>query len=108
MFTYRQPTDESVRAFLDAQRNQPFSYEPVGITRSDPPRRRGWNIDWHRVLLGAGERKFAVACEALRSWRMFPVQMAQLYWPTTPLQVGQTVAVRFWAAPLRLWMLFPA
>src|SRR5262249_32823610 len=51
---------------------------------------------------------FAAACQALQAWRMFPPEMAQLYWATTPQQIGETVAVRFWAAPLRLWMLFPA
>lgn len=108
MFTYRQPTDASVREYLAAQQDQPFSYDPVGLTRGDPPRRRGWNIDRHRVLLGTGERTFTAACAALQAWRMFPGEMARVYWPTAPLEIGQTVAVRFWAAPLRMWMLFPA
>jgi len=108
MFTYHLPTDEFVRAFLERQRNEPFSYDPVGVTRGDPPRRWGWNIDRHRVLLGRGEQAFMAACEAITAWQMFPQQMAQLYWPTTPLHAGNTVAVRFWAAPLRMWMLFPA
>jgi len=108
MFTYHQPTDEFVCEFLERQRNEPFSYDPVGVTRDDPPRRSGWNIDRHRVLLGRGEQTFKNACAAITTWQMFPQQMAQLYWPATPLLAGNTVAVRFWAAPLRMWMLFPA
>ena len=108
MFTYRQPTDASVREYLTAQKDQPFSYDPVGLTRGDPHERRGWNIDRHRVRLGTGEQAYNAACDALKAWRMFPPHMAQVYWPTTSLQVGETVAIRFWAAPLRLWMLFPA
>ena len=108
MFTYHQPTDEFVRVFLERQRNEPFSYEPVGVTRGVPPRRWGWNIDRHRVLLGRGEQAFKAACAAITAWQMFPQQMARLYWPRTPLQIGNTVAIQFWAAPLRMWMLFPA
>jgi uncharacterized protein (UPF0548 family) len=107
MFLLRKPTDGAIRDYLAAQKDQPFSYDSVGCTHTSPQPRRGWNIDCHRVLLGKGEDAFQRAMKAIDHWRMFPCEVAKLCWPAPPHE-GQSVAVLYWAAPARLWMLFAA
>src|SRR5688572_5967357 len=108
MFTFRRPTDDDVRELVALQAGQPWSYEPVEVTRDDYPKQRpGWQIDHHRVLLGHGEATFVAACEAIRGWKMFPPEMTRVFWPDLPQQPGDVVAVLYRARPFCLWMLFP-
>jgi len=107
MFTFRRPTDEDIRNLLARQAGQPWSYDCVEVTRN-PMALPGWNIDHHRVLLGHGVEAFAAACEAIRGWKMFPPEMTRVYWPDSPQQPGDVVAVLYRARPFFLWMLFPA
>jgi uncharacterized protein (UPF0548 family) len=39
---------------------------------------------------------------------MFPPEMTQVFWPDSPQQPGDVVAVRYRARPFLLWMLLPA
>ncbi|MDX1948567.1 MAG: DUF1990 domain-containing protein [Pirellulaceae bacterium] len=103
------PSDDAIREFLARQAGKPWSYDLVGVTRDGPPpARRGWNIDHERVLLGHGEPAFRAAAEAIARWQMFPPQIAKLCWPDAPQTPGTIVGVLYWAAPCRLWLLFPA
>ena len=109
MFTFRRPTDDDIRKLLARQPGKPWTYEPVEVTRGGVPEPRlGWQIDHHRVLLGHGEKVFAAACDAIRTWKMFPPEMTRVYWPDSPQQPGDVVAVLYRARPFLLWMLFPA
>jgi uncharacterized protein (UPF0548 family) len=130
MFSFRRPTDDQVREYLARQQDDPWPYHFVGATRdlrgrepfsvsddspgaADGPKKAPdpfarWNIDHQRVLLGHGEEAFLVAKRAISAWQMFPQEMATLFWPTTLQTPGNTVAVQFWAAPLRMWLLLPA
>ena len=60
MLTVRRPARERIDAFLAAQAMDAFSYAPVGGTRAGacPP---GFNVDHHRIRLGAGEAAFTHA-----------------------------------------------
>ena len=106
MFSFRKPSNEQVREYLTRQADQPFSYDCVGCSRGVPEARRGWNIDRARVLLGRGEDTFQKARLAIESWQMFPREVASICWPETP-SVGLLSAVVYWAAPVRLWIVFP-
>jgi uncharacterized protein (UPF0548 family) len=109
MFTFRRPTDEDVRKLLVRQAGQPWSYPFVGATRDGAPLPRpGWQVDRQRVLLGHGAATFAAACEAIRRWQMFPPELTRVYWPDSPQEPGDVVAVLYRARPFFLWMLFPA
>src|SRR6267142_4413958 len=92
MLTVRRPAREQIDAFLAAQAVGPFSYAPVGGTRaaSFPP---GFNVDHHRIRLGAGEAAFVRAVAALRRWAMFDLEWVTLCWPSSPIIAGQTVGV---------------
>jgi uncharacterized protein (UPF0548 family) len=89
-FLYR-PHHDEIRAFLSAQKDQPFSYEHAGASRDRAP--HGYTADQNRIRLGDGLEVFARAREAIRQWKMFDMPWIQLGWPDAPIEVGATVAV---------------
>lgn len=91
MFFLRQPALELIRDFLDAQKDQPFSYAHVSASRGEAP--RSFDVDHHRIQLGCGEDAFRRARTALQQWRMFAIPWIILCWPDTPIKPGSTVAL---------------
>jgi uncharacterized protein (UPF0548 family) len=91
MFLLHQPSEDEIRAFVSGQRDEPFSYGPVGITRNPPA--RGYNVDYNRVKLGDGLLSFKAATKAIRSWQMFNLGWVRLHRRDTPIEAGATVAV---------------
>jgi uncharacterized protein (UPF0548 family) len=87
----RRPSRDRIRAFIESQRGQPFSYTEQGATRERAP--KGYTVDHNRIRLGRGGAVFARAVEALRQWKMFDLGWIELCWPETPICVGTTVAV---------------
>jgi uncharacterized protein (UPF0548 family) len=104
MLTIHQPTESEIVRYLIASRQEPFSYESVGVTRSnDCP--VGFNRDSESTLLGHGREVFEQARKSLAQWAMFPREMTTLYWPDRPIEIGTTVAVQFRVGPF--WSLNP-
>ena len=91
MYSLRKPGDGEIRAFLSAQKDQPFSYAQVGASRGQPP--RGYTLDHNRIRLGEGPEAFQRAVRAVREWKMFAMPWIQLCWPDAPIQEGETVGV---------------
>src|SRR5262249_20844894 len=91
MLLLRKPDAVAIRAFLEDQAQQPFSYAEVGCTDSPVP--AGYSVGHRRLCLGNGPAAFVAACDALRRWEMFRLGWVELYWPTTPVQPGAAVAV---------------
>lgn len=90
-FCLSKPSRDRIRAFIDSERDQPFSYPEQGATREVAP--RGYTVDRYRIALGHGAVVFAKAVEAVRRWRMFDTGWIELCWPDTPIRVGSTVGV---------------
>jgi uncharacterized protein (UPF0548 family) len=107
MLFFHKPAEFQIRDYVAGQSAFNFSYNCVGCTREAPQPQRGWNIDRQRVLLGHGENVFRRARQAIESWHMFPGEIASVGSPASPRE-GLDVAVLYWAAPLRLWLLMPA
>jgi uncharacterized protein (UPF0548 family) len=101
VYFLRKPDDRKIRAFLSAQKDQPFSYAHVGASRGQPP--SGYTVDHNRVRLGEGPEAFERAMEAVRAWKMFAMPWIQLSWPDTPIKEGEIVAVL--VSFLGLWSL---
>jgi len=91
LFRLRKPSEQGVRGFISQQQHSAFSYPEVGASANDVPVR--YNVDRNRVLLGEGETTWRRAREAIRGWQMFSMPWLRLYWPTTPIEVGATVAI---------------
>lgn len=77
--------------FISQQQHSVFSYSEVGASETNVPSR--YNVDHNRVFLGRGEDTWRRATEAIREWQMFNMPWVRLYSPTTPIEVGATVAV---------------
>lgn len=91
MFYLSKPSEEEAGAFIDQQQYSAFSYSEVGASKADAPSR--YNVDRNRVFLGYGEETWNRAEEAIRQWQMFNMPWVRLYSPSTPIEVGATVAV---------------
>jgi uncharacterized protein (UPF0548 family) len=88
---FRKPSAESIRPFLAAQANLPFTYPAVGATAAKPP--DGYVADRTRIKLGEGEAVFELAKAALRRWDQFRLGWVEACFPATPIQAGEPVAV---------------
>jgi uncharacterized protein (UPF0548 family) len=91
VFCLRAPSEEEVRQFLAQQQHSSFSYPEVGASAGNVP--SSYNVDRNRILLGEGEATWHRAIEAIRTWQMFNMPWIRLFWPTTPIRVGEIVAV---------------
>jgi uncharacterized protein (UPF0548 family) len=69
----------------------PFSYPEVGASREGAP--PGYPINHHRGRLGAGLEAFALAAEALRSWKMYETGWTRLCLPSAPVVEGTVAGV---------------
>lgn len=101
MFLRRKPSESLVAQFISSQRDLPFSYAQVGATRSEAAP-AGYQVDHNRTKLGSGAEAFQRAVAALRSWRQFDLGWVKIVPANTPIETGNTVAVRaqtfgFWS-----------
>jgi uncharacterized protein (UPF0548 family) len=92
MFRLTRPTEAQIDAFVTEQRAAAFSYPEVGATSADAAP-AGYVVDHNRVRLGAGERAFGAAMDALRAWRMSSLGWVSVHPAAAPLGAGETVAV---------------
>ena len=91
MWSIAPPSEERIHAFLEEQRKLYFSYPEVGYSRERSP--AGYNIDHNRVLLGQGATVYSSACQALRSWKMFPKPWTRIVPDAVLPEKGQVVAM---------------
>ena len=95
MFLVRRPSADRVGRFLESQRGAPFSYREVGASRdcAQTGAPAGYRADRHRARIGQGQDAFGRAVGAIRHWQMFDTGWIELCRPTTPIEVGETVAL---------------
>src|SRR5277367_1273094 len=91
MFSLKKPAPETIHEFLAAQIRQKFSYASVGASRTQAP--SGYIVDHNRIQLGQGSAAFERAKNAIKRWKMFDIAWLELYWPSTPIEEGATVAI---------------
>ena len=90
MFLAHRPSAAEVQRFLDASRDLPLSYQPVGLAQTGGP---GYDLDEEIVPVGTGEADFVGARDALASWRHYGFDWVEL-WPIgAPVVDGTVVAV---------------
>jgi uncharacterized protein (UPF0548 family) len=91
MLFFRRPTPEQMTAFLQRQCSRGFSYDAVGATATNPP--PGYPVRDERVQIGTGMAAFTAGVEALKQWRQFRIGWVDIFPETTPIRVGESVAV---------------
>jgi uncharacterized protein (UPF0548 family) len=75
-WSFSQPDQEQVTAFLQQQKEQELSYQEVNQTYGAPP--RGYDYDDNQIQIGEGDGDFTKAREALLAWRMFPQEWTRI------------------------------
>ena len=100
-WSWREPAQHRVTAFLTAQEGAALSYAEVGASRHNAERPRGYALDHNRVQIGTGAASYAAASAALREWRMFPRPWTRILPSDAPIRVGETVVMQ--AHVLGLW-----
>ncbi len=94
MFCLQRPTDSVAIACLLGQRNRPFSYAETEGTRGERAP-RGYRSERYRVCLGYGGDTYKLAKRAMQQWKMFPPDVAELFWSDIPIETGAAVGVAF-------------
>lgn len=105
MFFVRRPSPQAIDRLRAAQRDRPFSYPFVGITREDDgtapddvaPGAAGNGVRRaalrHAAPVGLGLAAYMAAGAALDRWAMYDLDWLSHCWPTVPTTPGNTVAV---------------
>ena len=101
MISFRKPSAETVRKFLDQQAAGDFTYAPVGATAGARP--SGYRLNQTRVKLGSGPRVFERARAALGRWEQFRIGWAEVQPDDQPIVPGAVVAII--AYRLGIWWL---
>jgi len=92
MFFLSEPDPATVIRFIESQRNQPFTYEAVGATETNPP--PGFTLDHNRIQLGYGHALFESAGDALKHWRQFDLGWVSIVPEGVKVEVDAVVAVK--------------
>ena len=90
MFFARRPSTAVINRFLDASRDLPLSYGPVGIVRETPVDGR---FDEEVVAIGHGDDDLERARAALTAWQQFDIGWVDTFPKGAPLNAGTVVAV---------------
>ena len=90
MFLAQRPSLRDIERFLDASRQLPLSYAPVGLARSGAP---GFRTDEAVVAVGTGDAAFARATAALIEWRHVDLGWVELRPRQAEITDGAVVAV---------------
>ncbi|MDA1166573.1 MAG: DUF1990 domain-containing protein [Planctomycetota bacterium] len=100
MKSFRRPTSNAVLDWLEMLRTAHPTYD---MRSSDVL--PGFYEDHSRIKLGTGREIYESACQAIRTWRMFPAPMTRLVPALPPIVDGIVVSVLFRAGPL--WTVNP-
>lgn len=90
MFLSRRPSRAAIDRFVEASRNLPLSYAPVGIVGS---RAEGWTFDETTGTIGHGPADFERARAALLAWTQFDLGWVETFPRQAVVEVGTVVAV---------------
>ncbi len=101
MIFLRKPTAQAIQSFLARQARLDLTYSAVGATTARPP--TGYVVDQTRIRLGAGDKVFAAAKQALEHWQQFRLGWVEARPEDTPIKEGQLVAIL--ARSIGLWWL---
>lgn len=101
MFLAKKPSAKVITRFLASQADEPFTYSQVGATKEQPP--ADYVLDHNRVCLGYGPEIYERAIAALRKWSQFDLGWVKIVPDTTPLEVGNVVAIQ--ARTFGVWSL---
>ncbi len=90
MLLLRRPSDDFIKATVDAQRDASLTYTSVGWTRRGAfP--AGFAVNQWKVEIGKGEAVFEQAKAAIRQYRMLDLGWVQRVGPAEPIALNSLV-----------------
>ena len=90
MFLARRPTASAIDRFLNASRDLPLSYSPIGIVRENSVE-AGFGEE--AVAIGRGDDDLERARAALEAWKHFDIGWVETFPKGAPVKAGTVVAV---------------
>jgi uncharacterized protein (UPF0548 family) len=90
---FSRPTPSALQKFLNKESQLPYSYPEIGSTSKHVPV-IGYDNDLNRQVLGSGEAVWHAACEAIRTWKMFPEGWTRIYPHPAPIQENVVVVMQ--------------
>lgn len=92
MYGLRRPSEKTLEALVDAQRERELSYDDVGVTTTDTTPAKHHRHAWQRVA-GGGEDAFERSAAAIRAWAGHRKAGAIVHPTDAPIEVGTVVAL---------------
>jgi uncharacterized protein (UPF0548 family) len=90
MILFRPPDEAFLADFLRKQNELPVT-SPPGLMGQEQP--AGFDVDRTRIEVGRGEAVFQRLVTAIREWKQFDLGWVSAWPVTTPIEVGQPIAV---------------
>ena len=91
LFTFKKPTEATLRKFIAQQAAYGYTYAAVGATAHIVP--KDYAVDRTRMELGEGAEVFDLAKAALQRWEHFRLGWVDVWPAHTPLVKGEVVAI---------------
>jgi len=91
MFLIRRPSAPLIAHFIDASRDLPLTYDPVGLARSNNT--PGYDADDTVAVIGHGRADFDRARAALSAWTHFDLGWVHVFPRHASIEPGTHVAV---------------
>ncbi len=104
MFSFRKPTESSIRRDMEIAAKLPGSYGIAFETERGPEGThvpKGFRRDHLRTEIGHGEKAFEAARAAFRQWKQFNLGWVRVANPEVPIEPEEVVAVE--AHTFGLW-----
>lgn len=92
MLSIFKPGTVAIQAFLETERNKPFSYAAVGQTQTDAAV-SGFDNDFNTQELGRGPAAWEAAKTAIRQCQMFPGGWADVMPKPLAIREGEVLAM---------------
>lgn len=93
--SFRLPDAPRLAAFLEKEKDRPFTYPGVGQTADSEARVAGFDHDAQCVAAGRGAADFERAKQALREWAHFPPAWTRILPERAPIEAGRTIGMFF-------------
>jgi len=93
VISWRRPSEPTIEAFRERQREAAFGYPEVGATDGELP--SGYHIDRSESVIGRGRDDFAAASRALSGYRHYDAANGRIriVEPRPPMEVGEVVTL---------------
>lgn len=85
------PNPLKINAFIEKEKQLPYTYSPIEGTKKDEI--EGFDNDFAQIKLGEGEIIFEKAKKLIQNWQMFPSLWTKILGEQKPIEEGTTIVM---------------